>query len=187
MPQVVINHAYPAGPGLTFYPRVAKALTAAGIDTAVPEMPDHRPGPDGWLPALTSAISGAPGETVLAGHSIGGWNIVRLLDRHDAREPFAGVVMVAAPAYYLHYPDLVDFFTEPVSWDRVRAGARAFTVICAPDDRVLAPDPIAHGRALRDALDAKLIVLPGGGHFAPFDDCVDLPELTDEALRMLVQ
>jgi len=184
--QTVISHAYPATPDSTFYPAVARSLEAAGIDVATPAMPQSKPGPAGWLPALKSAISASPAETALAGHSIGAWNIFRYLEgRGTDEEPFAGVVVVAAPAHYIHFPDLLDFFAEPIDWSRVQAGARTFTVICAPDDRILAPDSLAHGRALRDALGAKLLVLPTGGHFAPFDNCVDLPELTNDILQLL--
>jgi hypothetical protein len=39
---------------------------------------------------------------------------------------------------------------------------------------VLAPDPVKHGLVLLKQLDAKVIVLPHGGHFTPDQDCRNL-------------
>jgi|SRR5882757_3837149 len=189
MPHAVLNHAFPADPSVTFYPAVAKELRAAGVDVSIPAMPNPvgtRPGPGTWGPALASAVTATPADTVLAGHSVGGWNIFRFLEARNAdAEPFAGVTVVAAPAYYIHYPDLFEFFAAPIEWDRVRTGARRFTIIQAADDQILAPDGTGHGHRLRELLGAKLLVLPTGGHFADFEGCVDLPQLTQELLNQL--
>lgn len=42
-----------------------------------------------------------------------------------------------------------------------------------------------HGNRLRESLAAKLLLLPNGGHFADFDGCADLPQLTQELLSQL--
>jgi len=82
------------------------------------------PGAGHWGPALASAVTAAPAETVLAGHSVGGWNIFRFLAaRAPTREQFAGVTVVATPAYYIHYPDLVEFFAARSSGSRARRRA----------------------------------------------------------------
>jgi len=189
MPHAVLNHAFPADPSVTFYPSVAKQLRAAGVEVSIPAMPSpvgRRPAPDTWGPALASAVTAAPAETVLAGHSVGGWNIFRFLAARAAdAEQFAGVTVVATPAYYIHYPDLVEFFAAPIDWDRVRAGAATFTVIQAADDQILAPDATGHGHRLRELLAARLLVLPAGGHFADFEGCAELPQLTQELLNQL--
>jgi len=66
----------------------------------------------------------------------------------------------------------------------VRAGARTFTVIQAADDQILAPDATGHGHRLRELLAAQSRVA-AGGHFADFEGCAELPQLTQELLNQL--
>lgn len=186
MPNVVLSHAFEGSPDLTFYPALRKHLNAAGIATAVPQMPDI-PDPGSWARAFEAAITAPAAETLLIGHSLGGMNILRFLGQRPAdSQPFAGLVLVSTPLFDVGYEALRAFFEGALNWERIRHAAGDRIVgIYAANDPILAPDPLAHVRSLLDGGASKVVVFSRGGHFAPFDNCTDLPELRVEARSIL--
>jgi len=56
-----------------------------GHTVRIPDLPDpSAPEPEAWLKTLGAAADPAEaGDTVLVGHSLGGVNVLRLLQQHD--------------------------------------------------------------------------------------------------------
>jgi predicted alpha/beta hydrolase family esterase len=195
MSRIVVSHAFAVDGSQLWYPGLATELRRLGHQVSIPALPDPgAPSPAPWLSALSAAASGGPAEgTVLVGHSLGGVNILRLLERHDAgaHGVYAGVVLVATMAGPVGYDDLAGFFPQPTfDWDRIRLAARRFRVLVAGDDPVLVPSPFEHVRQLVNGLGATAVVPPDGGHLPNWSPGavptgITLPQLTDLVLDCL--
>ncbi|MFC9997795.1 RBBP9/YdeN family alpha/beta hydrolase [Nocardia sp. NPDC127526] len=182
MSTIVVSHEFASSPDQAWYGHLAAAL--GDHDVRVPQMPDpEAPQPEPWLRAVTAEISD-PADTVLVGHSLGGVNLLRLLERHEGA-PFAGVVLVASMAHEVGYDQLAGFFEGGFDWERIRKAAEQFRVLVAIDDPVLTPDPLEHVRLFAANLEAKAVVTPDGIHFSRLQDRRELHEavaLVEEVL-----
>jgi predicted alpha/beta hydrolase family esterase len=182
MSTVVISHGYGADRTSVWFPYLRRELHAHGHRVEIPDLPDSSaPDVGPWVAALRDVADRTdPADTVLVGHSVGGANVLRLLQSHDtdARRPFAGAVLVATPARTpVGYESLAGFFAEPFDWSQLRRAARAYRVLTAVDDPVLLPDPAGHVRELVVGLQATATLTATGAHYgATPDDHIDLPE-----------
>jgi len=125
--------------------------------------------------------AGPAADTVLVGHSLGGVNVLRLLEQHDteALGPYAGAVLVATPARSLGYAEIEEFFDGGFDTARIRRAARQLRVLIAADDPVLGPDPVAHAREHVEAFGATVTLTPTGGHFGGEGECLRLPQAVE--------
>ncbi|MFI6867358.1 RBBP9/YdeN family alpha/beta hydrolase [Nocardia sp. NPDC050406] len=173
MSTVVVSHEYGSSPDQAWYDHLVAALR--DHEVRVPQMPDpEAPQPEPWLRTVAEQI-GDPADTVLVGHSLGGVNLLRLLQRHEG-EPFAGVVLVASMAHEVGYDDLTPFFEGGFDWERIRQAAKGFRVLVALDDGVLTPDPLEHVRLFATHLGAKSVVTADGIHFSRYQNRRELHE-----------
>lgn len=174
MATVIVTHAINSDGESLWYPDLRDELTKRGHDVNVLELPNpDAPSPDPWLATLTDAVGeSAPSDTVLVGHSLGGVNTLRMLQRHSG-EPFAGVVLVATMAHEVGVDALAGFFVPAFDWDRIRRAAPHCRLLVAADDGVLTPDPFDHAKQFVTKLGATAVVKPSGGH---------LPNWTPETL-----
>jgi uncharacterized protein len=178
MSTIVVSHGLGADPGSVWFPWFAAELQAHGHRVVIPALPEPgKPDPVLWCQALAQAARTAPAsDTVLIGHSIGGVNVLRMLETHNDGV-FAGAVLVSTASHEVGYDILAGFFNAPFDWDRIRAAARRFRVLAAVDDPVNTPDPVEHVAELVRGLDATATVLAGGGHLGAFpEDRIELPE-----------
>ncbi|GIH97654.1 alpha/beta hydrolase [Planobispora siamensis] len=188
MSTIVVSHGYQSREDSVWFPAFRAGLEAAGHQVVIPNLPaPDAPEAGPWLRALQQAAAGAePADTVLVGHSIGGVNVLRLLQAHDTARPFAGALLVSTASREVGYDQLAGFFDGGFDWDRICASARRFHVLTAIDDPVNVPDPIEHVADLVRGLGATALVLPCGGHLgAHHADHVDLPEATRLTLDLL--
>lgn len=178
MSTIVVSHGLGADPDSVWFPWFAAELRASGHRVVIPALPEpDKPDPLAWREALARATDGAPSaDTVLVGHSIGGVNVLRMLEAHDGGA-FAGAVLVSTAAHSVGYDLLAGFFSPPFGWDRIRAAVRRFGVLAAVDDPVNVPDPVEHVAEFVRRLAATAVVLPRGGHLGAFpEDHIKLPE-----------
>ncbi len=194
MKQVVISHGFQVTPeltwgdppGLLWYPALKETLTKKGYTVNIPLLPDtNHPRVGPWTDGLRRAVDGDPASTILVGHSVGGANVLRYLERREGEQPFAGAVLVSTNAFDVGYTDLAEFFATAFEYERIRKNVKQMVIIFAIDDPVLAPDALKHGLTFLKNLDARMIVLPSGGHFTPFDDCRALLETLQGTIEML--
>ncbi|HEX2316254.1 MAG TPA: alpha/beta fold hydrolase [Thermomonospora sp.] len=180
MSRVVVSHEFASSPDQAWYPHLARRL--ADHQVRVPPMPDPQaPEPEPWLTAVTAEVTD-PADTVLVGHSLGGVNVLRVLQRHEGL-PYAGAVLVASMAHEVGYDQLAAFFEGGFDWERIRRAATAFRVLVAIDDPVLTPDPLEHVRLFAEHLGAKALVTPEGVHFSRLQDRREL----DEAVALVTE
>ncbi|MEC3914390.1 RBBP9/YdeN family alpha/beta hydrolase [Nocardia sp. CDC160] len=184
MSTIVVSHGYAMTPGDHWYPYLRAELP--GDDVRVPALPEPaNPIAADWLSALQKAVLEAPpADTVLVGHSLGGVNVLRLLESHDteASGPFAGVVLVASMAGEVGYDALAPFFAGGFDWPRIRRSAKTFRILHAADDPVTAAATPDHIMKFVTELGATATVTPSGGHFPRTGEtATELPE----ALRLI--
>lgn len=168
MGKIVIAHGYGMSGGDHWYPYLSGELRAAGHEVRVPDFPDpEAPEAGAWLKALEEETGSRPADTVLVGHSLGGVNLLRLLQEHDteAEGPYAGAVFVASMSGEVGYDALAGFFEPEFDWARIRAAARAFRVLHAADDPVTGARTGEHVMRFVTELGATATLTPSGGHF----------------------
>lgn len=192
MSTIIVSHGYGASDDSVWFPYFRTALEAQGHRVDIPRLPDsHAPRREPWRKTMAEhASTASAGDTVLVGHSIGGVNVLRVLEQHDVDNEgaFAGVVLVSTASHEVGYDALAEFFAEPFDWPRIRRTARQFRVLAAADDPVNVPDPIEHVKELVTGLGATAVVTPTGAHFgATPDDHMDLPEAVRLVLDCLEQ
>jgi uncharacterized protein len=188
MSTIVVSHAYGNDENSVWYPYLGEQLQPLGHKVEVPNLPGTQaPSPAPWRAALAERALTAPAsETVLVGHSIGGVNVLRFLEQHDADRDgvLAGVLLVATPAHEVGYDALAAFFAEPFDWAKIRRSARRFHVLIAADDAVLTPNPFEHVAIFVNDLGATATVTAEGAHFgAGPDDHIEVPE----AVRLVLE
>lgn len=180
MSTVVVSHELSSSPDQAWYGHLAATLTEH--DVRVPQMPEpDAPQPEPWLQTIAAEVTD-PSDTVLVGHSLGGVNLLRLLQRHEG-EPFAGVVLVAAMAHEVGYDLLALFFEGGFDWERIRNAAKQFRVLVAIDDPVLTPNPLEHVQLFATHLGATSVVTPDGIHFSRLQNRREL----DEAVTLVTE
>ena len=191
MSTIVVSHGYGADSDSVWFPYLRKSLEAHGHQVLIPNLPDNTaPRLASWQTTLRDcAASTDPRDTVLVGHSIGGVNVLRLLQQHDldTASAFAGAVLVATPAQVpAGYEALAEFFAEPFDWPRLRHSAERYRVLTALDDPVLLPEPIHHVKDLVIGLQATAVLTATGAHYgATPDDHINLPEAVQLVLDCL--
>ncbi|MFI1369434.1 RBBP9/YdeN family alpha/beta hydrolase [Streptomyces griseochromogenes] len=169
MSTTIVSHGF----GMTnqdhWYPYLRDELGAAGHRVRVPQLPEPQaPQADAWLKALTAETAVSPAaDTVLVGHSLGGVNVLRLLEKHDvdAEGPYAGVVLVASMAGEVGYDALAGFFEPDFEWPRIRRAARTFRILHAADDPVTGAATGEHIMRFVTELGATATVTATDGHF----------------------
>ncbi|MFE5797196.1 RBBP9/YdeN family alpha/beta hydrolase [Streptomyces sp. NPDC056503] len=186
MSTIVVSHGFGMSKDDHWYPYLATALTGAGHEVRIPQLPEPlAPRAGDWLEALAAETAGTgPADTVLVGHSLGGVNVLRLLERHDTgtEGPYAGVLLVASMAREVGYDALAPFFEPGLDWARIRRAARTFAVLHAADDPVTGAATPEHLMTFATDLGATVTLTPGGGHFPSTGDTrTELPE----ALRLV--
>ncbi|MBT2450151.1 alpha/beta hydrolase [Streptomyces sp. ISL-43] len=173
MGKIVIAHGYGMSGGEHWYSAVGEEFAAEGHEVRIANFPEpFAPEADAWLTALEAETAAgaeeAPAaETVLVGHSLGGVNVLRLLQRHDteAEGAFAGVVFVASMSGEVGYDALAPFFTPEFDWRKIRKAAREFRVLHAADDPVTGAQTGEHVLRFVRELGAEARVTASGGHF----------------------
>ncbi|MFE4264230.1 alpha/beta fold hydrolase [Streptomyces sp. NPDC056883] len=182
MSTIVVSHGYTAREDSVWFPSFQAELEALGHQVVIPNLPGgEAPVAEVWRKAFADAAeqAGPAGDTVLVGHSIGGVNVLRMLEAHDTEKagPFAGAVLVSTASHEVGYDQLADFFDGGFDWERIRAAAADFQVLAAIDDPVNTPDPIEHVAELVRGLGATATVLPSGAHLGAYpEDHIELPD-----------
>jgi predicted alpha/beta hydrolase family esterase len=180
---IVVSHMLATSSTGIWYPALREELTAEGHRVLIPDLPDPQaPEPRAWLKALTHAAEQGTAEgTVLVGHSLGGVNVLRLLQRHETERfgPYAGVVLVASMAKEVGYDALAGFFDPEFDWRRIRMATRATRVLHAVDDPVTGTATAEHIMTFARDLGAEVTLLPAGGHLpSAGDELTKLPPAT---------
>jgi predicted alpha/beta hydrolase family esterase len=164
---------------------LGKAGTEAGFDTTVLEMPNPSvPTIDAWTKHLDENVGYVDQDTYFIGHSIGCQAILRYLELNKGSE-LGGAILIAPFLYLNNDSDAQEdkdiarpWLDRPIDFSSIRAMSKNFVVIFSDNDESVPID--SNKPAFEKALNPKVIVEKGKGHFTEEDGVVDLPVVVGE-------
>ncbi len=162
MKRVYVIHGWGANPSCNWFPWLRQELENKGAEVFVPEMPNtNYPQCKEWVENLRVLIGEPNSDTILVGHSLGTATILRYLESLKEGESVGEVFLVAAADANPGFPEVESFVSTPPDYEKIKKGAKSFTVIHSDDDPVV---PFEMGQRLAKGLGAEFIPLSGLGH-----------------------
>ena len=175
-------HGYQASPGEHWFPWLKTRFTTERDSVTVLSLPTpNEPVVSGWTDELHRSIGRPTEDTVIIAHSLGCITALRHLASLAPGWSLGGLLLVAGFAEPIDSLPLLDPFTAGNEFVDTLVVPRC-TVIRSDNDTVV--DPAATAR-LADRLQAKLITVPGGGHFGSADGYERFPEVQQELAGFL--
>jgi predicted alpha/beta hydrolase family esterase len=177
--RAVIAHRWMGRAGELWHPYVIDELAGLHIAASVPQLPSpDQPNIRRWVAALSEDIGEPDERTFLIGHSLGCRAILEYVALLPGVQKVGGIVLVAGNLTRVGFPQIANFFEQPVDYAAVREHvAGGVELIYSVDDPWV---PIAHGEELRDQLNGDLTLVEGAKHFSyaygDTPDCTALPE-----------
>lgn len=186
MKRVIIVHCWDGYPNYCWYPKTKKELEDKGFRVEVPEMPEtHTPKLSLWLPKLKEVVGQVDEDLYLVGHSAGVPTIFRFLEGLEDNEKVGGVIMVAGFTDDLGYPELKNFFEEPIDFEKIKSKSDNFVGIASDNDPYV---DLKYADILREKLGAKVIIKHNFGHFSGevdnMESITNLPDVAETILKM---
>lgn len=187
--RVIIVHCWSGYPEYCWYPYAKKELEKLGFRVLVPAMPDtDNPNLKKWLLKLKEVVSTPDENTYLIGHSIGCATIMRYLESLSENEKIDGVVFVAGFTDGLDagkYPEIQNFFTAPIQYEKIKSHCSKFVAIASDDDPYV---PLKYADILKDKFGAEIIIKHNMKHFSGAADgeesCIELPDVVSAIKKM---
>ncbi len=187
--RVIIVHCWSGYPEYCWYPSAKTELEKLGFEVSVPAMPDtDNPDLKKWLPKLKEVVGAPDQNTYLIGHSIGCAAIMRYLETLSDNEKVGGVVFVAGFTDGLDaekYPEIQNFFTTPILYEKIKSRSPKFVAIASDDDPYV---PLKYSEILKDKFGAEVIVKHNMKHFSGAADgeesCTQLPDVVSAIKKM---
>ena len=169
MQRIVIIHGWGGNPNGDWLPWANKALTEAGFEVLVPEMPDtEHPKIESWLETLTKTIGQPRPDDILIGHSIGCQTILRYLARLGGGQKINKAILIA-PWWYLtltkneEETDAEPWLNTPVDFTKVTPKANKFICVFSKSDPWV---PYSKNvDFFKRNLNPEIITKDGPGHF----------------------
>jgi uncharacterized protein len=139
-----------------------RAHLGEGFTVDYPRMPDEDdPDYRRWSPALGEAIGKATPPTVLVGHSVGGYLLLKYLAETRPASPIRAVCVIAAPFPGSDADWTFDGFELPAALgEKLPPGAEVF-LYASEDDEVV---PFAHRDLYAAAIPGAVTRTTTGGH-----------------------
>jgi predicted alpha/beta hydrolase family esterase len=163
---------------------LGKIGMGAGFDTTVLDMPNTNvPTIDAWTKHLDDNVGYVDQDTYFIGHSIGNQAILRYLELNKGSQ-LGGAILIApfvqlASLETQEEKDIArPWIDRPIDFLNIRKMSDKFVTIFSDDDYDV---PIEVNKsAFEKALNPKVIIEHGKGHFTEEDGVVDLPVVVGE-------
>jgi hypothetical protein len=188
-----IIHGYLSNPNEAWLPWLRGELEERGYLVSLPPMPhpDH-PVISEWIDFIAKLVGEPDGGTTLIGHSLGCQGLLRYLETLGAAgKSVAKTVLVAgifptgmssadADMETGGDPALIPWFSQGLDPVKVKKAAGDCTVILSDNDPYIG---VYRAKTVfRAALDPKIIIEHGYGHFNEDDRVVELPSALAAAI-----
>lgn len=181
MKRIFIIHGYGADPDCNWFPYLKEELNKRGLAAQVPVMPNtEAPQCREWVETLKGLVGRPDKGTILVGHSLGTAAILRYLETLKDGESVGDVFLVAGADANPGFPELDSFVAVPPDYEKMKKGAKSFTVIHSDDDPVV---PFAMGQRLSKGLGAEFIPLSGLEHLNAGEGDFAFPLLLEGVLK----
>ena len=176
--RVLIVHGWRDDPTAGWLGWVGRELEASGYSVRAPRFETaEKPILPTWLAALEAAATWLDGgeQTVIIGHSLGCFLAMRMLEMNSFNRPVDGLYLVSG-FYDAPHAEASRWFAPEPNWPVLRARAAQRICIYSDDDTIVTPD---RTRRLAHRLQARLLCVPGRGHFLGSRGMTDFPELLE--------
>jgi hypothetical protein len=160
---VVLLHGYAETPDKVWFPWIHRRLEERQARVWAPHLPSPlKPELSAWLKAVMLQARLWKSDTIVVGHSLGGILALRVLA--SCPEVKVGAVITVSSPFAAMVPvrQLVDAFSRPIDWARLRRQAGAFIVIHSKNDQLV---PFDHALRYGESLGAKVVLTEKDGHF----------------------
>lgn len=173
--RVVIIHGWKDDPQRGWLGWLAEQLKQQGFIVENPQMPrDTIPDIDQWVDIVSDTIGELDHYTILVGHSLGTFVLMRYLERYSDDQKALALILVAgflnpkmdkAKDYFLPTPDV----------SKIKKHVEYIYHIYSDDDNMVALD---RSLELADKLGGEKLCIKGKKHFT-YRDMSKFPELLD--------
>lgn len=180
--RVFIIHGWEGTPDSNWFPWLKKELEIRNFDVKVPEMPNTaNPMMSEWLSHLQKLVGEPDKNTYLIGHSLGVIAILRYLESLKKDQKIGGAILVAGFPESIGIPEIDNFFSKPVDFEKVKTSVNHIIAINSDNDPYV---PLEQGQTLKEKLDAELIVMPNSAHLNQDAGFTELPIVLEKLLEI---
>jgi len=170
MQQVIILHGWGNEVQDNWYPWLANKLREKGYNVFVPKLVDKdKPTYQSWRESVLK-VAKIDENTIIIGHSLGAVLGLKLAEEFV----FDTLITVAGWDYWDRTPEHETFFKTIIDQNKIISNVKNRIVIHSDNDpyvtKILAQDYASR-------IKAKLVLLPGKGHFATRDGVSEIPEI----------
>lgn len=173
--KIVIIHGWKDNPNEGWLGWLADQLRSEGYEVINPQMPrDTIPDIEEWVKIVSDSVGELDRYTILIGHSLGTFVLLRYLERYEGLDKALALVLIAgflnpkidnANKYFLPTPDI----------EKIKNHLDDIYHVYSLDDKMVSKD---RSIELADKLGGKKIQLEGKGHFTA-KDMPTFPELLE--------
>jgi hypothetical protein len=160
---ITIFHGYGVTPEKMWFPWIHRELERLGYAVNIPAFPEPlRPDYRKWHRVAAPLVRRWDAQSLVIAHSVGGAFALRLM-QSELKTPIGGLLLVSSPfTATLNVKPYVRFFAQPLDWKKIRGLVKNVGIIHAMNDPLV---PYDHAVRYGEALGAKPIIIPKGGHF----------------------
>ncbi|HSU72630.1 MAG TPA: alpha/beta fold hydrolase [Candidatus Binatia bacterium] len=175
MKRVILVHGWDGSPKRDFLPWLKEKLEEHHFRVFAPQMPE--PTVAAWVAHLAKVVGKPDKNTFFVGHSLGCIAIARYLASLPSK--VGGCVLVAGFSSTKE-PELKEFTTLPLDWERVKAVSRFVAISSDNDSEVTRKQSDDFAKKLN----AHAILEPGFGHFCDDDHIKEVPSVLNAVLEL---
>lgn len=172
--RVIIVHGWADDPARGWMGWLTQELRASDVEVTAPRMPDPKqPNVDAWIEEVSKAVGTIDDHTILVGHSLGTYVLLRYLDAYTEPERAGKLILVAGFGGHERAQQGKQALPE-VNFEGVKGRVEHIYSVYSDNDEIIPP---AWSRELGVLLGAENVVDPGKGHFAGLHGCNTLPSV----------
>ena len=171
--RVIIVHGWADDPTKGWISWLVRELEARGVEASAPQMPTPKePKVNEWVAYLNTLVGQIDHQTVLVGHSLGVYVLLRYLDQYRPThgEKLGKLVLVAGFAGHERATQGKRALPE-VGFKHIASKVEQIYSIYSDNDASISPD---WSKQLGTDLGGTNILDPGKGHFAGYHGCETL-------------
>lgn len=183
MIKALIVHGFAGSPNGNWKPWLLAELEKLDIYASSISLPNPtNPTPESLVVEIERQVNLSPYDKIyLIGHSLGSTAILRYLESKITQN-ISGVILISGPCQKTENRAIDNFLERPFSFSVIKSNADRFSVIHADNDPFVS---VENAQILTKELNAKLTIVPGGGHFASRDGYFTFPQVLLDLQEML--